>query len=116
MQHPADLIQVGSNCLLMTYGLRNRGLMGLAVRVSLDTGQTWLPPCTIHQFGDKATDVGYPSTVCLDKKGTLETVYYTDFEPKLTAKPNCYRVMSKKWSLKDWMHPDHFAKILFANN
>ena len=75
MQHPADLIQVGSNCLLMTYGLRNRGLMGLAMRVSLDAGQTWLPPCTIHQFGNKATDVGYPSTVCLDQKGTLETVY-----------------------------------------
>jgi hypothetical protein len=116
MQHPADLIQVGSNCLLMTYGLRNRGLMGLAVRVSLDFGQTWLPPCTIHQFGDKATDVGYPSTVCLDKKGTLETVYYTDFEPNLTANPNCYRVISKKWSLKDWVHPDHFVKISFAKN
>ena len=30
------LIQIGSKALLLTYGLRNRGLMGFAARMSLD--------------------------------------------------------------------------------
>ena len=31
-------------------------------------------------------DIGYPSTVALDKKGTLLTAFYTDYEPTLKEK------------------------------
>ena len=83
MQHPADLIALTDECLLLTYGIRNRGLMGIGARISLDAGETWRPPWVIHQFGDQATDIGYPSTVALDKKGNLLTAFYTDYEPSL---------------------------------
>ena len=39
MQHPGDLIKIGSKSLLLSYGLRNRGLMGFAARLSLDGGK-----------------------------------------------------------------------------
>ena len=71
MQHPADLTVLSEKCLLMTYGIRNRGLMGIGVRISIDGGTTWRPPWVIHQFGPEAKDIGYPSTVLLDKKGNL---------------------------------------------
>ena len=103
MQHPADLIKVGRNCLLLTYGLRNRGLMGLAARISLDEGKTWLPPWTIHQCGPKANDLGYPSTVSTDKKGNVLTAFYTDHEPLCKPHPSTYRVLVKRWNIFEWM-------------
>ena len=105
MQHPADVIQLSDNCLLLTYGIRNRGLMGIGARLSIDGGRTWRSPWVIHQFGNKAKDVGYPSSVSLDKNGTLLTAFYCDYEPTFKKKPNLYRVLSLKWSLKDWL--DH---------
>jgi hypothetical protein len=105
MQHPADLTALSDKCLLLTYGIRNRGLMGIGVRLSIDAGKTWRPPWVIHQFGNNAKDIGYPSTISLDKKGNLLTAFYTDYEPSLKTKPNRYRVLAKMWSLKDWLHP-----------
>ena len=106
MQHPGDLIQIGSKCLLLTYGLRNRGLMGFAARLSLDEGKTWLPPWTLHQCGDKASDLGYPSSVCLDKKGNMMTAFYTDYEPAFKPNSGQYRVLVKRWNLFDWMNKE----------
>lgn len=103
MQHPADLIHVGRNCLLMTYGLRNRGLMGLAARISLNEGKTWLPPWTIHQCGQKAEDLGYPSSVSLDKYGNMLTAFYTDYEPTFGPRASRYRVLVKRWNIFEWM-------------
>ena len=111
MQHPADVIKLSDNCLLLTYGIRNRGLMGIGARLSIDGGKSWRPPWVIHQFGNEAKDIGYPSTVALDKKGTLLTAFYTDYEPTLIKKPNMYRVLSIKWSLKDWLHPTILGSI-----
>ena len=111
MQHPADLTVLSEKCLLMTYGIRNRGLMGIGVRISIDGGTNWRPPWVIHQFGPEAKDIGYPSTVLLDKKGNLLTAFYTDYEPSLKKKPNRYRVLAKKWSLKDWLHPSIIDSI-----
>jgi hypothetical protein len=105
MQHPADLTALSDKCLLLTYGIRNRGLMGIGVRLSIDAGKTWRPPWVIHQFGNNAKDIGYPSTISLDKKGNLLTAFYTDYEPSLKTKPNRYRVLAKMWSLKGWLHP-----------
>jgi len=111
MQHPADLIQLYDTCLLLTYGIRNRGLMGIGSRLSIDGGKTWTPPWVIHQFGDKAVDIGYPSTVSLDKQGNLLTAFYTDYEPTIKNNPNLYRVLAMKWSLQDWLPPKIFETI-----
>ena len=111
MQHPADLIKLSDNCLLLTYGIRNRGLMGIGSRLSIDAGKTWRPPWVIHQFGNEAKDIGYPSTVVLDKKGTLLTAFYTDYESSLRKKPNIYRVLTMRWSLKDWLHPTILGSV-----
>ena len=111
MQHPADIIKLSENCLLLTYGIRNRGLMGIGARLSIDGGKSWRPPWVIHQFGNEAKDIGYPSTVALDKKGTLLTAFYTDYESTLIKKPNMYRVLSMRWSLKDWLHPTILGSI-----
>ena len=112
MQHPADLIQVGSKALLLSYGLRNRGLMGFAARMSLDSGKTWLPPWTLHQCGDQATDLGYPSSVCLDNKGNIMTAFYTDHEPTFKANAPKYRVLVKRWNLFDWMNDENRKLVL----
>ena len=112
MQHPADLIQLYDTCLLLTYGIRNRGLMGIGSRLSIDGGKTWTPPWVIHQFGDKAVDIGYPSTVSLDKQGNLLTAFYTDYEPTIKNNPNLYRVLALKWSLQDWLPPKIFENFL----
>ena len=111
MQHPADLIKLSDSCLLLTYGIRNRGLMGIGARLSIDAGKTWRPPWVIHQFGNKAMDIGYPSTVSLDRNGSLMTVFYTDYEPTIKNKPNLYRVLAMKWSLKEWLHPNTLKAV-----
>ena len=111
MQHPADLIALTDECLLLTYGIRNRGLMGIGARISLDAGETWRPPWVIHQFGDQATDIGYPSTVALDKKGNLLTAFYTDYEPSLGKRAERYRVLGMRWSIKDWLHQSLLGSI-----
>ena len=111
MQHPADLIALTDECLLLTYGIRNRGLMGIGVRISLDGGETWRPPWVIHQFGKQATDIGYPSTVALDKTGNLLTVFYTDYEPSLGKRAARYRVLGMRWSIKDWLHESLLGSI-----
>ncbi len=103
MQHPADLIRLGEGLLLLTYGIRNRGLMGVGARLSQDDGQTWRAPWVIHQFGDEATDCGYPSTVMLDEDGTLLTATYTDYEASLGEEATGYRVLTFRWSLEDWL-------------
>ena len=111
MQHPADLIALTDQCLLLTYGIRNRGLMGIGVRLSLDGGASWRPPWVIHQFGKQATDIGYPSTVALDKKGNLLTAFYTDYEPSLGKSASRYRVLGMRWSIKDWLHKNLLSSI-----
>jgi hypothetical protein len=111
MQHPADLIALSDKCLLLTYGIRNRGLMGIGVRISLDGGGTWRPPWVIHQFGNQATDIGYPSSVTLDKKGNLLTAFYTDYEPSLGKRAARYRVLAMRWSIKDWLHKSLLSSI-----
>ena len=78
---------------------------------SIDGGKTWRPPWVIHQFGNEAKDIGYPSTTAVDKEGTLLTAFYTDYESTLKKKPNLYRVLSMRWSLKDWLHPTILGSI-----
>ena len=81
------------------------GMMAIGVRISIDAGKTWEAPWVIHQFGDLAKDIGYPSTVLLDKEGSLLTAFYTDFEQSIKKQPDSYRVLAKYWSLQDWLQP-----------
>ncbi len=114
MQHPADLTLISEDCLLLTYGIRNKGLMGIGARISMDGGLTWKSPWVIHQFGDKAGDVGYPSTVSVGKRGQLLTAFYTDFEPTMKKSPEGYRTLAMRWSLEDWLSLSDF-KSIFAS-
>ena len=111
MQHPGDLISITDSCLLLTYGIRNRGLMGIGARISIDNGRTWRPPWVLHQFGEIAIDIGYPSTVALNKKGKLLTAFYTDFEPSYRKNPSKYRVLGMSWDLKEWMDDSLYKRI-----
>ena len=93
MQHPGDLMRLDRETVLLTFGIRNRGLMGIGVRLSRDEGITWSPPAVIYQFGE-ATDCGYPSTaVCAD--GSLLTAAYSD---RSTVHEG-YHLLTVRWKL-----------------
>jgi hypothetical protein len=73
-QHPAHLLLLSDNRLLLTYGIRNKGLYGIGARISPDYGGTWLPPQLLVDLPG-ATDGGYPSSVQAED-GTVVTAYY----------------------------------------
>ena len=104
MQHPADLTSAFRFLPIADLRYKESGLMGIGAVLSIDGGMTWRPPWVIHQFGNKAMDIGYPSTVSLDRYGNLLTAFYTDYEPTIKNKPNLYRVLAMRWSLKEWLH------------
>jgi hypothetical protein len=112
MQHPADLTPISEQIVLLTYGIRNRGLMGIGARISFNEGKTWSAPWVIHQFGKVAQDVGYPSTALLNKEMEFMSVFYTDYEPTFKKGPSRYRVLAKKWSLKDWLNSRDYQKVV----
>ena len=78
-QYPGHLLRLKDGRLLLSYGLRNEGLYGIAARLSLDEGKTWMPPRFLVDF-QIATDSGYPSSVEADD-GTIITAYYSNKIP-----------------------------------
>ena len=105
MQHPADLIDLEDGCLLLTYGIRNRGLMGIGARLSRDAGVNWSPPAVLFQFGE-ATDCGYPSsTICAD--GSLLTACYSDRSPLYEG----YHLLTLRWRLDEFFEPKPLRSI-----
>jgi hypothetical protein len=105
MQHPGDLTDLGSDRVLLTYGIRNRGLMGIGARLSKDGGTTWGAPAVIYQFGN-ATDCGYPSTVvCRD--GSILTACYSDVSPVFTG----YHLLMLRWRIDDFFDPKPLRSI-----
>ncbi len=73
-QIPGHLLALSDGRILLSYGLRNKGLHGVATRISDDGGQSWSSPRIIANYGRDA-DGGYPSSVeCKD--GTIVTAYY----------------------------------------
>lgn len=105
MQHPGDLTDLGENRVLLTYGVRNRGLMGLGARLSKDGGATWGAPAVIYQFG-AARDCGYPSTVaCRD--GSLLTACYSDLSTVHTG----YHLLTVRWRLEEFFDPKPLGSI-----
>lgn len=79
LQHPAHLLALVNGRLLLTYGIRNKGLYGVGARISSDKGETWTPPCVLVNL-DGATDGGYPSSVQTDDE-TVVTAYYCNSIP-----------------------------------
>lgn len=73
-QHPAHLALLADGRALLTYGVRNRGYRGLAVRLSSDGGDTWTHPHFILDLED-AGDLGYPASMQTDD-GAILTAYY----------------------------------------
>jgi hypothetical protein len=105
MQHPGDLTDLGAAGLLLTYGIRNRGLMGLGARLSRDGGSTWSAPVVLVQFGE-ATDCGYPSTVvCGD--GALLTAGYSDLSSLFRG----YHLLALRWRLEEFFEPRTLRSI-----
>jgi hypothetical protein len=78
-QHPAHLMRLQDDRILLVYGLRNRGLWGVGARWSGDEGQTWGQPVVLVDLED-ATDVGYPASVQVPD-GTIVTAYYCNGIP-----------------------------------
>ena len=78
-QHPADLVGLRDGRIVAVYGLRNRGLYGVAARASEDEGRTWGAPVLLVDLED-TSDGGYPSSVQMED-GTMVTAYYSDGIP-----------------------------------
>lgn len=106
MQHPADLTGLGDGQVLLTYGIRNRGLMGLGLRQSRDTGANWGPPAVLYQFGNEATDCGYPSTLHLGA-GRMLTAAYSDHSPLHRG----YHLLVLHWQWHDFFAPRPLRSI-----
>ncbi len=75
-QHPGHLLRLANGHILLTYGIRNRGLYGIGARICADLGQSWSPPILLIDLED-ATDGGYPSSIQL-ADGTIVTAYYAN--------------------------------------
>jgi hypothetical protein len=75
-QHPPHLLRLANGNILMTYGIRNRGLYGIGARITRDLGESWSAPILLVDLED-ASDGGYPSSVQLED-GTIVTAYYAN--------------------------------------
>lgn len=106
MQHPGHLLGIGNDAVLLTYGIRNRGLMAIGGRISLDKGKTWSPPFVLTQFPPTTTDCGYPSTSLL-KDGLCLTGYYTNSSEMY----NGYQFGTILWQLADYLTPKQLASL-----
>ena len=78
-QHPGHLLQLRDGRLLLTYGSRMPGALGVQARLSADDGATWSSPVVLVD-GLCSPDCGYPATLELDD-GRLVTLYYSNSSP-----------------------------------
>ena len=106
MQHPGHLTVINGNGLLLTYGIRNKGLMAIAGRYSDNLGNSWGAPFVIHQFPSTTTDCGYPSTVMLDNDKVL-TGYYTNASLEYEG----YQFGVLHWQLSTFLSPRELDSI-----
>ena len=79
---PANLLRLQDGSILLTYGSRLRGALGVHARISRDEGLTWDAPRVLFNVSAHAShsgrggvDGGYPSSVQLSDD-TLVTAYY----------------------------------------
>lgn len=74
-QHPPHLQRLADGRVLLSYGIRHRGLYAVGAQASDDGGRKWTPPMLLFSLED-AWDGGYPSSVQLDD-GRILTAYYS---------------------------------------
>ena len=82
MHMPAHLLQLQDESILLTYGVRLRGMLGVCAMISRDDGVTWDAPRVLFNtnvyksnVSPEGTDGGYPSSLQL-ADGTILTAYY----------------------------------------
>ena len=92
-QHPGHLLMLSDGRILLTYGLRNRGMAGVGGRISDDEGLSWGAPFLLVDL-KTSTDHGYPSSVQLED-GTIVTAYYANTIPT----HNRYHMGIVRWRL-----------------
>ncbi len=92
--HPAHLLEMADERVLLTYGIREKGHHGIGYRTSRDQGRTWSRPTRIVNL-EETTDGGYPSTVQLTD-GTLLTAYYSNRVPQHQR----YHMGAVRWVLE----------------
>jgi BNR repeat protein len=78
-QHPGHLLVLHDGRVLLCFGIRNKGLHGVGVRLSDDLGDTWQGLELLVDIGMPA-DCGYPASV-QEPDGTVITTYYTNGIP-----------------------------------
>lgn len=96
-QHPAHWLPLADGRILLTYGMRHIGFMGLGARFTNDGGKLWQRAMVLTEFED-AFDVGYPSCVEL-KDGRILTAYYAN---RIAAHTR-YHVGMVRWSIDEQM-------------
>jgi hypothetical protein len=87
------LLRLADGRVVLTYGIRNRGLYALGVRVSEDEGKSWGPPWVLLNL-EGATDGGYPSSLQMGD-GTIVTAYYCNHAPAHTR----YHMGVLRWQI-----------------
>jgi len=96
-QHPAHLLQLDDGSVLLTYGIRHRGLYGIGARISEDA-EYWSSPMVVVNFNNPSCgDGGYPYSVQLED-GTVVTAYYA----QKTAEHHNYHVAVVRWEPRAW--------------
>ena len=106
MQHPGHLLRIGKSGILLSYGIRNKGLMAIGGRYSDNDGKTWSAPFIIHQFPEGATDCGYPSSLHLGD-GLIITGFYTN----LSMDYEGYQFGVLHYHLSDFLEPRQLKSI-----
>ena len=84
---PAHLLQLQDASILLTYGVRLRGMLGVYASISRDEGLSWDAPRVLFNTpayrsdtSTAGTDGGYPSSLQLPDR-TIVTAYYCERLP-----------------------------------
>ena len=101
-QHPAHLLKLSDGRLVLTYGIRHRGLYGVGARISEDGGEAWYSPMVLVDLED-AYDGGYPASVELDD-GSILTAYYAS---RVRAHSR-YHMGVVRWSVEEMVEKNRF--------
>ena len=79
---PAHLLQLEDRSILLTCGVRLRGMLGVCAMISRDQGVSWDDPRVLFSTevyksdtSPQGVDGGYPSSLQL-ADGTILTAYY----------------------------------------
>lgn len=73
------LLKLNDGRLLLSYGVRIKGIQGVCAKLSADEGRTWGPPIRLAR--SLHSDCGYPSSV-QRADGTIVTAYYSKNAPE----------------------------------